>query len=611
MSRSRFDSPSAASAPARAGSGAHARAGGARSRAGGVRSRAGEDAEVRALIARMSLEELVGQLFVMRVFGASATDPDPADVAANCADMGVDNAAELVARYHLGGVVYFAWAHNTRDPHQIADLSNGIQRAAVDSGSPVPLLIAVDQEQGAVERIGAPVTLFGGSMGLGANGSADDAFAAARIVGTELAAMGVNQNYAPVCDVNVNPANPVIGVRSFGADPLAVAELAAAQVRGYQAAGIATSAKHFPGHGDTVADSHVALPVVTHTLEEWQRIDAPPFRAVIAAGIDSVMTGHLLVPHLDGSGDPATLSRPVLTGLLRDRLGYDGVVVTDALGMAGVRKRHGDDRVPVLALKAGADQLLDPPDLEAAYRGVLAAVRSGELSRERIAESVARVLRLKLRRGVFGRPFTTHEEVDRVVGSRPHLEAADAITERGVTLLSRASEVLPLRPGPERRVLVVGADPAAPSGVGGPPTAVLARELTALGVPARALPTAGAPGSAVIGEAVAAAREGVSAVVVTTCNVTAGSAGQIALVEALVGTGVPVVALAVRNPYDVAFLPPVAAALASYGWTDVSMRAAARVLAGVVPPAGRLPVAIPAAGDPAGTLFPVGHGMEL
>ncbi|MCL2729784.1 MAG: glycoside hydrolase family 3 C-terminal domain-containing protein, partial [Actinomycetia bacterium] len=157
--------------------------------------------------------------------------------------------------------------------------------------------------------------------------------------------------------------------------------------------------------------------------------------------------------------------------------------------------------------------------------------------------------------------------------------------------------------------LVVGADPAAPSGVGGPPTAVLAQELTALGVSARALPTGFAPGPAVIGEAVAAARAGVDAVVVATYNVTAGSREQIALVEALVGAGVPVVALAVRNPYDVAFLPPVAAALACYGWTDVSMRAAARVVAGVVSPSGRLPVAVPQAGDPAKVLFPVRHGL--
>ncbi|SEN63244.1 glycoside hydrolase family 3 protein [Actinacidiphila rubida] len=573
-------------------------------------SGADERAAVRALIGRMTLEEMVGQLFVARVFGTSASDPDPADVAANRVDNGVDNAAELVARYHLGGVVYFAWAHNTRDPHQIADLSNGIQRAGLAAGARVPLLVAVDQEQGAVERIGAPVTSFGGGMALGANGSTDDAFAAARIVGAELAAMGINQNYAPVCDVNVSPANPVIGVRAFGADPSAVAALVAAQIRGYQAAGVATSAKHFPGHGDTVTDSHVALPVITHGPREWERVDAPPFRAAIAAGVDSVMTAHILVPGIDDSGDPATLSHAVLTGLLRERLGYDGVVVTDALDMRGVRERHGDDRVPVLALKAGADQLLDPPRLDVAFGAVLAAVRSGEVSRERLAESVARVLRMKLRRGVFEQAFTTPAAVDEVVGAREHREVADAVTGRGVTLLVNASGVVPLARGTERRVLVVGADPAAPSGVGGPPTAVLARELTALGVPARALPTGRAPDAGAIGGAVAAARDGADAVVVTTCNVTADTPEQVALVAALVATGVPVVTVAVRNPYDAAFLPPVAASLATYGWTDVSMRAAARVLAGAVRPAGRLPVAIPRADDPGADLFPIGFGLD-
>jgi beta-N-acetylhexosaminidase len=565
---------------------------------------------VGALVQRMTLEEKVGQLFVMRVFGASATDPDPADAAANRVDMGVENAEELIARYHLGGIVYFAWAHNTRDPHQIADLSNGIQRAGLATGVPVPLLIAIDQEQGAVERIGAPATRFAGAMALGANGSVDDAFEAARIVGTELAAMGINQNYAPVCDVNVNPANPVIGVRSFGADPGAVAALAAAHIRGYQAAGVATAAKHFPGHGDTVADSHVALPVITHSPDEWESVDAPPFRAAIAAGVDSVMTAHILVPQLDGSGDPATLSRPVLTGLLRERLGYDGVVVTDALNMRGVREKYGDDRVPVLALQAGVDQLLDPPDLDVAYRAVLAAVRSGELTEERLNRSVARVLALKLRRGLFDRPLTTHERVDEMVGTGPHRQAADAITERGVTLLAHGSGVLPLPRDADEQVLVVGADPAAPSGTGGPPTAVLARALSGLGVPARALSTGGAPGAEVIAGAVAAARGGVAAVVAVTYNVTAQRAEQVALVEALVATGVPVVTVAVRNPYDIAFLPPVAASLATYGWTDVSMRAAARVLAGVVPPSGRLPVAVPHADDPAAVLLPAGSGLR-
>lgn len=564
---------------------------------------------IRSLIRRMSLEEKVGQLFVMRVYGASATDPDPADAAANQSEIGVSTGAELLAKYHVGGIIYFAWAHNTQNPHQIADLSNGLQRAALAQGAPVPLLISTDQEQGAVARIGAPGTLFGGGMALGADGSPADARTAARLIGTELAAMGVNQNYSPVSDVNINPANPVIGVRSFGADPAAVSALAAAQVRGYQSAGIASTAKHFPGHGDTGTDSHFSLPVITHTLEQWQTTDAPPFRAAIAAGIDSIMTAHILVPALDDSGDPATLSHPILTGVLREQLGYDGVVVTDALDMAGVREKYGDDRVPVLALKAGVDQLLNPPLLDVAYRGVLDAVASGELTEERLAVSLERILALKLRLGLFRDPYVSRAGVDRAVGTRAHLATADRITDRGITLLGNDTGVLPLPRRSHRDLLVVGADPAAPSGTGGPPTAVLARALTDLGHPAQALSTGTAPGQALIEQAVAAAA-GKDAVVVCTYNVTDAAPAQIALVAALAATSVPVVQVAVRNPYDIAYLPPVAASLATYGWTDVSMRAVARVIAGKASPAGRLPVAVPRADDPATALFPIGYGLD-
>ncbi|MFI0896782.1 glycoside hydrolase family 3 protein [Streptomyces sp. NPDC020983] len=564
---------------------------------------------IRSLIQRMSVEEKVGQLFVMRVYGASATEPDPADAAANRKEIGVATGAELLAKYHVGGIIYFAWAHNTQNPHQIADLSNGLQRAALSQGTPVPLLISTDQEQGAVARIGAPATLFGGGMALGADGSPADARTAARVIGTELAAMGVNQNYSPVSDVNINPANPVIGVRSFGADPAAVSALAAAQVRGYQSAGIASTAKHFPGHGDTGTDSHFSLPVITHTLEQWQTTDAPPFRAAIAAGIDSIMTAHILVPALDNSGDPATLSHPILTGVLREQLGYDGVVVTDALDMAGVREKYGDDRVPVLALKAGADQLLNPPLLDVAYRGVLDAVASGELTEERLAVSLERILALKLRLGLFRDPYVSHAGVDRAVGTRSHLATADRITDRGITLLGNDAGVLPLRRRSHRDLLVVGADPAAPSGTGGPPTAVLARALSDLGHPAQALSTGTAPGQALIEQAVAAAA-GKDAVVVCTYNVTGASAAQIALVAALAATSVPVVQVAIRNPYDIAYLPPVAASLATYGWTDVSMRAVARVIAGKASPAGRLPVAVPRADDPATPLLPIGYGLD-
>ncbi|WP_326612193.1 glycoside hydrolase family 3 protein [Streptomyces scopuliridis] len=563
---------------------------------------------LRRLISRMSLEEKVGQLFVMRVYGHSATAPDQADIDSNLAEIGVRTAAELISTYHVGGIIYFAWAHNTRDPHQIAGLSNGIQKAGLAQRVPVPLLIATDQEHGIVARVGKPATLLPGAMALGASRSHSDAREAARIAGSELAAMGINQNYAPDADVNVNPANPVIGVRSFGADPGAVAGMVTAQVKGYQSAGIATAAKHFPGHGDTKDDSHYALPTIHHTRQEWTELDAPPFRAAIAAGVTSIMTAHIVVPALDPSEDPATLSHPIVTGVLREQLGYDGVVITDALGMAGVRQKYGDDRVPVLALKAGVDQLLNPPDLRLAWNAVLTAVKGGELSERRVEESVLRVLELKERLGLFrGDPYVSPREVDREVGTRAHLAAADRITEGTTTLLVNERGLLPLSRRRERNLLVVGADPASPSGTTGPPTTVLATALTELGFTATALSTGTAPTAARIEEAVEAARSK-DAVVVATYNVSATST-QRTLVSALAASGVPVVTVAIRNPYDIARLTGATASLAAYSWTDVELRAAARVIAGQARPRGRLPVPVQRADDPARVLYPIGHGL--
>ncbi|MFE2217283.1 glycoside hydrolase family 3 protein [Streptomyces canus] len=564
------------------------------------------DKKLRSLISRMTLEEKVGQLFVMRVYGHSATAPDQADIDANLKEIGVRTAAEMIARYRVGGIIYFTWAHNTRDPHQIADLSNGIQKASLRQPRGLPVLVSTDQEHGIVCRVGEPATLFPGAMAIGAGGARKDARTLGRIAGQELRAIGIRQNYSPVADVNVNPANPVIGVRSFGSEADAVAGLVAAEVAGYQGAGVAATAKHFPGHGDTAVDSHYGFPVITHSRDLWEKLDAVPFRSAIRAGIDSIMTAHIQFPALDNSGDPATLSRPILTGILRGELGYDGVVVTDSLGMEGVRTKYGDDRVPVLALKAGVDQLLNPPSLDVAWNAVLKAVQGGELAEARLDESILRILRLKARLGLFEEPYVSHGGVTRTVGTPAHLAAADRIAERTTTLLVNERRLLPLDRRTHRKLLVVGADPASPSGTTGPPTGVLAAALTELGFTATALPTGTAPSAATVAQAVAAAQDA-DAVIVGTYNITAA---QKTLVEQLVATGRPVVAVAIRNPYDVAQLPTVPAYLASYSWTDVELRAAARVIAGKAAPRGRLPVPVQRADDPAKVLYPVGYGLS-
>jgi beta-N-acetylhexosaminidase len=557
---------------------------------------------VQSRVARMSLREKVGQLFMTQAYGQTADTQDPAAVAANQEAYGVDNAAQLIDRYKLGGIIYFVWSDNVADPEQIAGLSNGIQDAALDQRLPIPSLVATDQEGGIVARIGPPATEWPGNMALGAGRSDADASRAAAISGTELDAMGVNWDFAPVADVNVNPQNPVIGVRSFSEDPALAARLTAAQVRGYQGAGIAAAGKHFPGHGDTATDSHTGLPVIDHTRAQWRQIDRPPFQAAIDAGIKAIMSAHIVVPSLDPSGDPATLSRPIMTGILREQMGYDGVVITDALGMQGVRDKYGDDRVPVLALKAGVDMLLMPPDFDLAYNAVLDAVRSKEISERRINRSVFRILRLKWQLGLFENPYVDESAVSETVGTPEHLAAAQQITDRTPTLLKNDNGLLPLQPGSGQSALVTG--------WGVSTTQTIADGMAERGVAADVLETGTNPTAAQIEAAVAQAQTRDLTVVTTNGAWRTGSEGQRELVNRLVATGKPVVAVAARDPYDIAYFPDVPAYLTTYSYTGVSMQSLLRVLFGEVSPTGRLPVTVPSADDPATALYPFGAGLS-
>ncbi len=265
-------------------------------------------------IAQMTIREKVGQLFSTHVYGNTVDTAHPS----NMAEFELATPREIIEKYHLGGILYFAWTQSVDNPTQAAGLSNGIQRVASSNGAEIPMLISIDQEGGIVARVLEPATQTPGNMALGATRDYQGSRDLAAIQGTELDAMGITQNFAPVADVNVNPANPVIGVRSFSSDPGLATDMTVAQVRGYEEdAGIASTAKHFPGHGDTAVDSHYGFPVITHTREEWERIDKPPFQEAIDAGIDAIMTAHIQVPALDPSDTPATLSKPIITGVLR------------------------------------------------------------------------------------------------------------------------------------------------------------------------------------------------------------------------------------------------------------------------------------------------------
>ncbi|MFC4531632.1 glycoside hydrolase family 3 protein [Sphaerisporangium dianthi] len=519
------------------------------------------DSAVASRLAAMSLADKVGQLFMPVVYGPRADGAH----GENQARFGVGSPAAVVGKYHPGGVILFPWAGNVGDARQLVAFTRGLQKA-----SKVPLLIGADQENGVVSRLGSIVTDVPGSMAIGATRDPATARAAARVTGEELRALGINLDFAPVADVNVNPANPVIGVRSYGSDPKRVSAMVGAAVDGFHDAGVGSAAKHFPGHGDTKVDSHSGLPVIGHTRSQWERLDAPPFKEAVRRGVDIVMTAHVVMPKLDPTGDPATLSKPILTGLLRDKLGFDGVVSTDALDMQGVRERYGDAEVAVRAVLAGVDLLLMPPNFRKAHDAVLNAVKSGRISRRRLDESVTRLLTLKADRGILDAPPADAGQAAKAVRSGEHRTIAQGIADRSVTPV-KGAKILPLK----GRVLVTG-----PAG----------RRLAGRLEGASAAGTGETPTAAQIASARSAAAKA-DTIVVTTKD--AGPA-QARLVSAMDATGKKVVIVSMGAPYELARLRGYDAALAVYADGDASLRAAAKALTGALTPKGTLPVRLPA-----------------
>src|SRR5260370_32282042 len=292
----------------------------------------------------MTLEEQVGQVLMAGFWGSTPSQ----------------EIIDLIQHHHVGNIILFS--RNVRDTRQVLELTQSLQRIAKEAGHRYPLLIAIDQENGIVQRLGEAGTILPGNMALGAIGSQEVAYKVALATGNELKALGINMNLAPVVDVNNNPANPVIGVRSFGEDPREVARLAAAAVKGYRAAGVLSDLKHFPGHGDTAVDSHLALPTISSTLEQLEAIELVPFKSGIEAGADSVMMAHISFPALTHQEAlPATVSPALVRGLLRSKLGFDGVIISACMEMKAVAQPIGPQRAAFFALHTALALLLLSP----------------------------------------------------------------------------------------------------------------------------------------------------------------------------------------------------------------------------------------------------------
>ncbi len=317
-------------------------------------------------------------------------------------------------------------------------LDAGAKLNALQKRSPVPLLIAADLEWGSGMRL-VGGTLFPMAMALGATGNVNDAYELGRATALEARAVGIHMTFSPVADVNSNPDNPIINTRSFGEDPHAVAALVAAYVHGASEYGLFTTAKHFPGHGDTKSDSHIDLPVVTACWDQLNTVELVPFRAAIDAGVTAVMTAHLAMPCIDGDDDPppATFSPAIMTGFRRDSLGFDGLVVTDALTMGAIVSKYGVGETVVRAFMAGSDLLLIPADPKVAITAMLAAIAEGRITMERLDTSVRRMLDLKREAGLFSVRTASLDSIPTTVGRRDLQELANDIADRSLTLVQR------------------------------------------------------------------------------------------------------------------------------------------------------------------------------
>jgi len=505
---------------------------------------------------------------------------------------GIEPSAEILAalkRQHVGGVALFR-ALNVENPAQVRTLTAALQQAAAETGQP-PLLVAADQEGGQLMALGNGPTPFPGNLALGATGSEDLAQRVGTAIGRELAAMGINVNFAPVCDVIINPQNPVVGTRSFGEDPRLVARLSAAKIRGIQAAGVAATAKHFPGHGDTTLDSHDGTPIVLHDMARLRRVELPPFAAAVRAGVRLVMTAHIALPALhDGLNLPATLSPRILRGLLREELGFAGVIVSDALDMRAIEQGPGLVIDAIAALSAGVDLLIlnhTTAEQRAVYAGALQAVRRALLSPEEVLASAQRVLALK--RWLAQHPQPSLD----VVGCAEHRALALEVASRAVTLVRDTAGRLPLRLAPEARLAAVVPHPAdlTPADTSSYITPSLAQALRRHHAPVDEFIMPLNPSEADV-EALRAQLSRYALVVVGTINATVHP-GQAALVNALLNDDVGMVAVALRMPYDGLAYPTAPTYVCVYSIQPPAMEALAQALFGQVPFAGQLPVSMP------------------
>lgn len=540
---------------------------------------------VGRLLDSLPLRAKVGQLVMPWIPGSYTAADDP----------GFRRALAWVDSLQVGGIIV-----SIGSPLDIAAKLNVLQQHAR-----IPLLIASDLEGGSAMRLTGG-TAFPTNMGVGATGRELDAYEMGRITAIEGRAVGIHLDFAPVADVNNNAANPIINTRSFGGDPTAVANLVSAEILGLQEHGMLATAKHFPGHGDTGTDSHISLPVVDAPWSRLDSVELVPFRAAIKSRVAAVMSAHIALPGIDsGRVRPATVTPSLLTGVLRDSLRFEGLVVTDALDMGGIVKSYGPGESAVLALLAGADILLQPADPRAAIDAVVAAVEQGRITQERVDASVRRVLELKRRLGLFKQRMVPLSGVMEAVATPEHLAIAADVTARSLVLVRDSAGVVEqLRARAQPVTLLTYADDPG-STLGN----TLAAELRAAGYGVTTFRLWPASGAAAFDSARAALASSPVALVAASIRVSAWS-GTISLpprVAELVNqtaAAQPTVLVSFGSPYLLAQAPAVQGYLLAWAARPVNERAVAAALTGREAISGRLPIALD-------SNYAIGRGLRL
>ena len=502
-----------------------------------------------------------------------------------------DGVKEMLGSTDVSGVTLFR-PNNYDDPSQLLALTEAIQATRPASE---PLLIAIDQEGGQLHAFGAPATMWPGNMALGA---ADDIDLTQRVgvaIGTELRAVGINVDYAPVADVASNPSNPATGVRAFGDDAAHVARHVGAMVRGIQSEGVAATMKHFPGKGSSAVDSHLAMPVIGHSLERLWDNELVPFVAAIDAGVKLTMTGHFALPAVTGSDDlPCTLSYASNTDLLRKQLGFDGPLISDALDMKALSQGPAQVVEVIAAVRSGVDLLLmtADPEQEKRITSSLALAVSRELiSPKRLDEAANRVTELRRWLGDFDTPSLD------TIGSAYHTDLALEAARGSITLLKDEKSLLPLSVSSLDRILVIEAAPrrvtaADTSDLETPAVAVALRECTDATVDAMIMSTVGSIPDAI---------DSYDAVIMVTDAATLDST-QAASARAIVASHANVIAVARRTPYDISEYREVGTYLCCWSINRSSAVAVAEAITGLTPITGRLPVSFEG--------YPLGSGID-